>query len=250
MITGRALVLSALCLLGTSTARAQSWEEISNDDGITVWQREVPNTSFVEFRAKTTIQASIVALTAVLRDNDRKTEWLQNCSANTVIQWHGSDRAIIYNRTQSPAFFISDRDVVMDIKARLIPEERAMHISAEATKHPKGPEIEGVVRIPRLSGYWHLVYKAPQLTEVTYQMQVDPGGSLPAWLVNWASKSIPGGTLVRLRDQVKKPIYEKDLAIVEGMYDWDLIMKPGQPAQADPHAPAKSSAATTADAAP
>lgn len=243
------LLIAALSLLGAHPARAQSWEEISSEEGITVWQREVAGTSLVEFRGRGLVKASIQRIAAVLRDQEKKTEWMANCVGNGAIQYHSTNRIIVYNRTGSPAFFISDRDVVLDTNVEFLPEEKTLHISFKNTQHPKKPPVDGVVRMPKLKGFWRLVYKGPDSTEVTYQVQADPGGALPKWLVNWASKGLPFNTLKNLRTQVTKPGYDKELMIVEASFDWERFIG-GAPAPAPSPAPAPVPAPADAAARP
>lgn len=223
---GRALFLSLIVAL-PSAASAQEWEEITDEDGIKVWQREVPGTSLVEFRGRGLIPAPMKTITAVLRDQKRKTEWMQNCVGNAAVQYYSGTHLAVYNRTGSPAFFISDRDVVLDVRASFNIEEKWLRLDFKNTEHNKMPPVDGVVRMPNLKGFWHMVYKGPESTEVTYQVQADPGGSIPKWLVNWASKGLPFNTLKRLREQVKKPGYDHELMIVEASFDWSVLDKSG-----------------------
>ena len=41
-------------------------------------------------------------------------------------------------------------------------------------------------------------------TRVTYQIDSDPGGWLPNWIIKLASKKIPLKTLINLRKQIKR----------------------------------------------
>ena len=41
-------------------------------------------------------------------------------------------------------------------------------------------------------------------TSIDYQVNVDPGGSLPKFLIRWASRKVPFDTLVNLEAFAKK----------------------------------------------
>lgn len=239
------LILPAILISVAAPAFAETpeWEEITDEEGIKVWQREVEGTSLVEFRGRAMVDAPMKMLIAVLRDQKRKTEWLQNCMANAALHYYSTTHLVVYNRVKSPAFFISDRDVVLDVKATIDLPQKSLTLNFVNATHAKMPPVDGAVRMPNLKGYWKLVYKGPNRTEVTYQVQADPGGALPKWLVNWASKGIPFNTLKRLREQVKKPGYDDDLMIVEASFDWasveaaEAAAAAGQAAPAAPPAP-------------
>ena len=66
------------------------------------------------------------------------------------------------------------------------------------------PEKEGVVRMKHGFTQFHLRKQAPGKVWVEYLVNVDPGGSLPKWLVRWTSKSVPAQTLKNLQRQLNK----------------------------------------------
>ncbi len=216
-----------LLLLIPGAARAQEWEELFEEKGVTVWSREVKGTSFVEFRGRGMVDASIRDLAAVIRDNNKKTEWMHQCAEDFAIQYRAPLHIITYNRTASPVFFISDRDVVLDVRAKVKPEEKSILIEFRNTKHPKMPDRDGVVRMPRLTGYWLLEAKSPTTTELTYQVAADPGGALPAWLVNMVSKNIPFHTIDNVRGQIGKPGYKQQYLVLDQTIDWAAFGLPG-----------------------
>jgi len=53
--------------------------------------------------------------------------------------------------------------------------------------------------MPRLAGYYHL-----EVIDAGHQVDADPGGLLPDWLVKLTSRKLPIETLVGLRRQVAK----------------------------------------------
>ncbi len=197
------------------------WEELFQEEGITVWQREIPDSSLVEFRGRGVIEGDIRKILAVLRNDTRKTEWMQNCVDARTVMLRSASSGIVYNRTGSPAFFISDRDIVLDGKTRLWPEKKKVLIEFTKTEHKNAPEIDGVVRMPHLQGYWKLIETSPGKIDATYQVQADPGGMIPAWIVNWVNKKLPYNTIKNLREQIKKDGYDKEMNMVLMAFDWD-----------------------------
>jgi hypothetical protein len=218
----RALTAVSLLFVSTSLAQAQSWEQVGESEGIVVWQRPVHGTSLVEFRGRGLVKGNIRRVLAVLADHDRKTEWMHQCVASKLIQAFEPGRLILYNRTGSPYPFISDRDVVIEAQVQFWPEKKQIRIDAWNVENARVPELNGVVRMPKLIVSWILVQKDDKLTEVTYEVQADPGGSLPKWLVNLASKNLPLKSIVNLRTQLGKD-YAQQLALVEASFDWDSV---------------------------
>lgn len=227
-LAGSALfAASAVAVLGTLLAAPPAhgedgWEQISDEDGIVVWQRPVPGTSLVEFRGKAEVKAGMKTILAVLNDQKHKTEWMENCVQNDLVRYHAPGRVVVYHRIGSAFPLVDDRDVVAASKLAVFPEERRVRIDVASVEDPKAPVVDGVVRMPKLKLVWELVAVSAERTRVMYQAQADPGGSLPAWLVNTVSKKLPHNTLSRLRTQVGKD-YSESLAQVDAAYDWSTV---------------------------
>lgn len=217
---------AALTLVAPSAARADEpkWKQIDDTDGVRVWERSVEGSSFVEFRGRGMVGAPMPRVLAVLRDQDRKTEWMERCVSNRAIAYTGTNRMTVYHRIGSPFFTISDRDVVLDVRGEIDEANRTITIRFESATHKSVPEQDGAVRMPKLKGHWRMTAKGDD-TEVEYQVAADPGGALPAFVVNWASRGIPLNTLRGLRKQLQKDGYEKELAFVETAYDWDRLLQ-------------------------
>ena len=221
--------MSALALLLLLVpAEAGEWEEIEDQDGIKVWQRESGGSSLVEFKGKARIDASIIKVLAVLHDQKRKTEWLARCRENRLVRAKSVGINIIYNRVRSDFPLVDDRDVVFQTKVQHFPEEKKVYIEVWNVEDPLAPEVDGVVRMPKLELSWTLIAPDPETTDATYQVHADPGGALPHWIVNLVSKELPFKTLTNLRKQVVKDGYDENLALVEVAYDWDRFWPPTQ----------------------
>jgi hypothetical protein len=218
----RALTIAVLGFLVAPTrpAVAADWEEINHEEGITVWSRDVANSSIVEFRGRGVVEAPLIRIAAVIRNSARKPEWIAHCAEERALHMFNPGHAIVYNRTKSPNFLVSDRDVVIDASATVMPERQMVRIDFHSVTDPKMPPVDGAVRIPRVNGFWLLHKLDDRNTEVTYQVQADPGGAIPTWLVNYVQRKLPLNTLLGLRKQSNKPGYEQDVALLEAAYDW------------------------------
>ena len=66
------------------------------------------------------------------------------------------------------------------------------------------PEEKGYVRVAQVEGFWKLVPKGANETEVTYQVHTEPGGSVPSWLANKFVVDAPFNTLKALKEHAEK----------------------------------------------
>ncbi|MEZ4272816.1 MAG: START domain-containing protein [Myxococcota bacterium] len=224
-------LLSLLCLsLGlfstpiAATELSEPWQEILSEEGVTVWQAEVANSSLVKFRGVGIVNAPLNRIVAVVSDLTRRQEWQINCVESRVIESMTADHMIGYYRLKGPPL-ISDRDVVFDAVLTTQADLGIVRIDFNEVTDIRMPLVDGVERMPKLHGYWKMQWLAESVTEVTYEVQADPGGWIPDWLVNHAAKSFPHGSIVRLRRQVKRRGYEKQEKLMDGLIRWEHFRK-------------------------
>ncbi len=193
----------ALMLFSTSQAWAGGWEVLLKEEGITVSEKEVAGRDLPIFRGRGVVKGNILEVLAVLSDTSRNAEWMHNCREARLLKKINDQERIIYNRTAAP-WPVSDRDVVTRSKAHLDMVKQTVLVKFRAIKTPLQGEVEDVVRMPTLEGFYKLEALDEKRTRVTYQVNADPGGLLPDWLVSRTSREIPLHTIRKLRIQVKK----------------------------------------------
>jgi|HubBroStandDraft_6_1064221.scaffolds.fasta_scaffold609748_2 hypothetical protein len=200
-----ALVVAALLAvsLPARVAGADDWVQDADEKGVVVTTRTEPGRSLPIFRGVGMVEAGVFEILAVLDDITRFTEWMADCKGAYIVKQINELERVEYNRIGAP-WPVWDRDTTIrswieadaskgDVWARF----QSMSIAA-------APPVSGVVRMPRLAGFYHLEVVDAAHTKVTYQVDADPGGLLPDWLVKLTSRKLPIETLVGLRRQVAK----------------------------------------------
>lgn len=187
------------------------WEFVREGHGIVVHRREVKGSPLHEFRGRGVVKAPIERVYAVVRDAERRTQWMGNCAASWGIDLRDAEQTIYY-RTKAP-WPLFDRDVILYGKSGIDLDNGVWVVPFASVEHPEGPEVKGVVRMPFLRGHWKLFpQEGGKETLVEYQVHADPGGSLPNWVVNWVSRKLPYETLLGLRRQADEVSYPEDEA--------------------------------------
>jgi hypothetical protein len=210
-----ALVLALVSI--AAAARADSaWERVSDKEGIVVERRSVDGSHLKEFLGRGVIDSPIAHVLAVIRDGNRRAEWMPSCGGSYVVEENLAARVqIAYHRTKAP-WPVSDRDSVNRAQIFVEPDKHRIFIPFEAISDARVAPVKGVVRMPSMRGHWILVpVESGRATLVEYQVFADPGGRLPDWLANLASKTLPRETIAGLRRQVKKaeyPQFETEIA--------------------------------------
>jgi START domain len=204
------LGLGALLVLGLSLvpaghtrseARAGSWKQVDDDDGIKVWRLEIPGREFPGFRGETVIPASAERIVSVLKRVEQHTQWMHRCSASEIIQRFDDDHVVIYNRTDTP-WPVWDRDAILDTFFTRSTDDQLITLTFQNADPTRRTLPENVVRMPRLVGYYKMWRLGPEQTKVVYQVEVDIGGSVPRFIAERVARDMPYETLARLRARV------------------------------------------------
>jgi hypothetical protein len=181
--------------------RAADWEQLLEDDGITVYSRETPGSSLPTFRGETMINGSLLDILAVFQDVPHHTSWMYACLESTIVKRHSEVEALVYNKIDVP-WPLNDRDVVLHAKLTYDLDEREAWNRFRSVETPLKSPAPDVVRVPRLEGFFHMVAITPEMTAIVYQVESHPGGMIPDWLAAIASRRLPLNTLSLLRERV------------------------------------------------
>lgn len=184
-----AIVLSLLMAAGVP----DGFERSGGDKACTVYTRERVGSPIKELLATGVLPVPAADLFALLHDLDSWDRFFPFVHTSTVLDRREGGALVAYQRSAMP--FIADRDYVAVItpstttKAGRPVRYRSTWAATEraVTGRAKGP-VDGVVRLADLEGYWELEVLGPSSTRVIYYLFADPGGALPAFLVNMASE--------------------------------------------------------------
>jgi len=209
----------------------EAWEHVLEEDDITIWKKSVPGTSFVTFRGRGIVQADIYSVFAVLYDVDHKKDLMANCVDYRLLHYNSAGNVVVYNRIGSPFFLISDRDSVIETHVVFEPSQKRIVANFVKGDDKFFKPHSGAVRTKALKGMWLLQALDDGTTDLTYEASADPGGMLPSWLVNLATKKLPHRTIQAMRDQVKlTQTYAESRMAVKYLFDFKGMVPEGHAA--------------------
>ncbi len=190
-----------------ANAGAEEWTLESNTNDIAVYTRPFEGSDINEFKGVATLNAGIEVLLALLQDVGAQTEWMERCLKSEIVEKINEFERIVYNVTDVPWPF-SDRDVVVKQNVKVDKKGRLI-ISFSSTNSELVPVNKNRIRMKTLKGEWIFELLDRNHTKVTYSIKTNPGGSLPAFMVNYASAKIPYKTLSGMKRMVTKQKYIK-----------------------------------------
>jgi hypothetical protein len=197
------LLVTGALALPLPAGADDGWVHDANEQGVEVTTKTEPGRALPAFRGVGTVDAGVFEILAVMDDIAHYTEWMSDCTGARIVKRINEFERIEYNRIHAP-WPVSDRDVTVRSWVEASMAKHEIWARFQGVTTPDAGPVAGVVRMPRLEGYYHLEAIDEGHTKITYQVDADPGGLLPNWLIKLTTRKLPVETLVGLRRQVAK----------------------------------------------
>jgi START domain len=204
----RALLVVGLCAGGVGAASSAPkdppWEKFGEDDGITVFRREVPGSPIIALRGEGVVNAPILRVLSVLVDTPRAPEWIDSLAETKVVRKVSDDEFVEWDHIATPVI-LKDRDFVFDIKLALIPADKQVSLDYHSVYDSGAPKTDYVRGEFSYGSFKLTSIEGGQKTRFLCEVLADPKGSVAKWIVNLFQKDWPHKTIESLRKQVAKP---------------------------------------------
>ena len=202
IVLGPMLMIS--CLVVSFSLAGQAWELKTEEEGIKVYTSRVENSAIKAIKVECTVEASISQLTAVLLDIPASDEWVyatKFCRVQKTI----SPNELIYHSEIDVPWPASNRDFIVRVK---LEQDSTKTLTVSGENLPQYlNEQDRVVRIMHTVSHW-AARPRDNYVDIVFTLHVDPGGLIPAWLINLFATRGPLETFRNLRSQVKKSEYK------------------------------------------
>lgn len=187
------------------------WEFAQDKEGVEVYTRSPEGSKFKEFRGITQMELSLHSAVALLTDVESMPEWVSDCESTQLIETNKN--RVTYHMVIGVPFPFDDRDMVQEIVFTYDNATGGLEIVLGQNDNIMDP-VKGIVRMPVSVGKWTFELIEGKKYKVTFEYLSDPGGALPAWLVNSFLIRMPYKTLLNFKERVNYPKYSS------AYYDW------------------------------
>jgi hypothetical protein len=178
---------------GTLIAQGENWRKVKDSDGIQSYVMKLPDLDVNKVKVETIIKSSLASLVSLIIDTPRNVDWV---FLNTyAITSHHTDHFnwVYYGQNNAP-WPVCDRDVVT--RVHLWQNPTTKEVVCESVADPSlEPEHEGFVRIPMLRAVWRFIPLGDKKVKVVFELVIDLGGNMPAWLTNLAVTKGPSSSI-------------------------------------------------------
>ncbi len=201
----RIFILFAFCFTLLSGHSQLNWKLKSSKDSMHIYTAEVPGSKLNAIRIVTNVSCTMSALAAVMLDIDATGEWVYATKSIKVLKQVAPNDVYYYSELSFP-WPTSNRDFVAHIILTQDPASKVMTLEATNVSEMV-PVKPGIVRVSKSIAKWTFTPLSKTLIRVEYMLECDPGGSLPAWLINLFATKGPFESFKKLRSQLQKPVY-------------------------------------------
>lgn len=200
LLSGQTLALDEPGPADASVADTEEadWRLDRDKDGIRIYTRAVAGSRFRAVRAQMMVDYSMPQLVALIRDTAACPEWANLCKASRVVENLSETELYVYTRNDLP-WPVSDRDAVAHVLWTAEESEGAVRMTARAITG-RVPPVPGVTRLQEADTSWTFVLQPDGRIQVETQAHVNPGGPMPAWIINRLLLDAPYKTLLGMRE--------------------------------------------------
>jgi hypothetical protein len=215
------IIASLGILFPSATVRGQpdaTWTQLEEVNGVLLFQRTEADRSLLSICGQTTIRSSVSDILAVLKDNTRASTWMPYVAEKRDIRSNGDNERIEYTHIDMP-WPLRDRYFINRGKL-LQNSDGSVTIHVESVDDPIDLDEQKI----RGWMYFSLITLQPISnfeTRVTIEVNSDPKGFIPKWIVNLAQRDWPVGFFDGLKRELERnqqlhPPDSLDRSIVTG----------------------------------
>ncbi len=186
--------------------KKRNWERIVSSNGIEVFTRDQLESPYKEIKASLELDCSLNTFIGVITDYPNYKNWIYATGASDLVEKVSDLEYTMYQLIKTP-WPTDDRDVCMRVK--ISQDEATGKVTIINKSEPKlKPVNKGVVRVNRSDIKWEVLPMGKNKLKCNYFLNTEPGGSVPAWLINLFIAEGPYQSLYNLKaQQVKKAKY-------------------------------------------
>lgn len=201
----KSLRLLLVLLFALNLQAQEPWKLVKDKDGIQVYTRSNGEMAFKEFKAVTTMTGSPEQFLSVLYDVEALPEWGHNVIHASMVEKNLPHEQVYYAIAKAPWPY-KNRDGIYKNLIKWDESERVLWVGIEMLDNDMKKNEEHV----RMLGYGHWEYRDLRNGQgaVTFQMQIDPGGSVKAWLANMFTSDSPYQTIKGFQEVISNKEYQ------------------------------------------
>ena len=169
-------------------------------DGITVYTCKAKDSKLKSIKAELVLSGKTIAELLMLLDNiDDYKNWQYKMIASEVLK-RIDEHEVIYRTVVAAPWPASNRELIVHKQITLDATAKHLTIAVKTADYPY-PVDDDLVRVPYQLALWK-VTEVDEGLKVLYTLSVDPGGSIPAWIINLGVAEGPFHSFGKLKEKL------------------------------------------------
>jgi hypothetical protein len=146
--------------------------------------------------------ATLDRLYEFLWDVENYVNWQYNTIEASILK-KTSGTSMIYRTVVEAPWPLSNREMFTEIESDYDRIGKTLKITTRNAEY-KFPNNEDLVRVPFSVGVWNATMSGSSTLKIVYTLTIDPGGSVPSWLLNMAIAEGPFVSFTNLKESLTK----------------------------------------------
>lgn len=174
---------------------AEKWELIKSNEKMKVYTKNIQCSKIKQVKVEGIMECSLEKIIFTLNRVEDYPKWIYGCVKSFQFKTISKDEYHYYIYTDMP-FPFKDRDLIVHTIQWF--DNEGKFISSSISKPNLLALKNGAIRIRKHKTLWKIKKISENKVKYTYTIFMDPGGILPAWLINLAIDKGPVGTIKAL----------------------------------------------------
>jgi START domain-containing protein len=189
-----------LFLFSVSLFGQNKWSLKKEKDGIKIYTRHSETSAFNDIQVEVDLPGTIEQLYSILWNVAKYTDWAYSTKSCMLIKQINDNELIYYAEFDVP-WPLSNRDLCADVKMVKDTLSHSLKVVSVGVNNFV-PEKKGIVRV-KSKGNW-IITSLPgkRMMHLNYILELQPGGSAPAWIINLFSTKGPMESFQNLKQKM------------------------------------------------
>jgi ribosome-associated toxin RatA of RatAB toxin-antitoxin module len=172
----------------------KTWSRKQSKQGIICYERKIPKTYYMEYRANTALNTPFEKVVDLIKDISAYPEWMHNCIEAKELEGKDDFRKLIYYAQGTPmdkwtSDIILSATTLADLKSEKI-IITLNSLDDHPYKHPNLKVRARRFRMPGFKGCWRLAALSKTSTMVSFTVQANPEKTFRENLINTLMQNI------------------------------------------------------------
>jgi hypothetical protein len=189
-----------LIFLTGSLAAQNSWIVKKFKEGIKISTRQSNRSKFDDIMVEMDMPGNIYQVATILLDVNKYNEWAYSTKRSLLIKKISATKLIYYSEFSAP-WPVTNRDLYAVMELYTDTAFHLLKVNSVGSSNYQ-PVKKDLIRIPYSKGVWYVTTLSDHQIHLKYVLEMDPGGSVPAWILNLFSTKGPWESFKNLKNKM------------------------------------------------